>query len=345
MTSHVTIGWDIGGVNTKLALVDNGQVRVVHTRAYELQRAPAALVSVLREMAVNIGSCDPESDRRCAVTMTAELSQMFRTKREGVGFVLDAVGTAFPHADVRVFAVDGRFLALDEARRQPLAVAAANWAATARLVAERHRDALLIDIGTTTTDIIPLVNGEVRATGWTDPDRLASGELVYTGAVRTPIEAIVHDVPYRSGSATVSAEGFALVGDVHVWRGDLDAADYSTPTPDGRAVTRELAGERLARVICADRELIDEAGILRIADAVAAAQTAQLAAAIARVAARHPSVRTAVTAGLGSFIGERAARAAGLHTVALSSELGDAAGRSAPAAAVALLLERELVRA
>jgi probable H4MPT-linked C1 transfer pathway protein len=341
----VTIGWDIGGVNTKLALVEHGEVGVVRTRAYELQRAPDALVSLLREMAADAGSLDHESDLRCAVTMTAELSQMFRTKREGVAFVLDAIAMAFPRADIRVFSVQGRFLALDEARRQPLAVAAANWAATARLVAERHGDALLVDIGTTTTDIIPLVNGGVRATGWTDPDRLASGELVYTGAVRTPIEAIVADVPYRSGSATVSAEGFALIGDVHVWRGDLGASDYTTPAPDGRPATREFAGERLARVICADRETIDESGVSRIADAVAAAQVAHIAAAIQRVAVRHPSVRTVVTAGLGSFIGERAARSAGMHIVALSSELGDAAARSAPAAAVALLLERELVRA
>jgi len=345
LTGHVTIGWDIGGVNTKLALVDSGQVRVVHSRAYELQRAPEALVSLLRDLAVDAGRLDPDSDLRCAVTMTAELSQMFRTKREGVGFVLDAVENAFPRADIRVFAVDGRFLALDEARRQPLAVAAANWAATARLVAGRHRDALLIDVGTTTTDIIPLVNGEVCATGWTDPDRLASGELVYSGAVRTPIEAIVPNVPYRSGSASVSAEGFALIGDVHVWRGDLTALDYTTPAPDGRAASREFVGERLARVICADRETIDEAGISRIADAVAVAQVAQIAAAIQGVAARHPSIRTAVIAGLGSFIGERAARSAGVDTVALSSELGDAAARCAPAAAVALLFQRELVRA
>jgi (4-(4-[2-(gamma-L-glutamylamino)ethyl]phenoxymethyl)furan-2-yl)methanamine synthase len=168
---------------------------------------------------------------------------------------------------------------------------------------------------------------------------------VYTGAVRTPIEATVPDVPYRSGSATVSAEGFALIGDVHIWRGDLTALDYTTPAPDGRAATREFAGERLARVICADRETIDEAGISRIADAVAAAQVARIAAAIHRVAVRHPSIRTAVIAGLGSFIGERAARAAGMHTVALSSELGDGPARCAPAAAVALLLDQELVRA
>ena len=62
----------------------------------------------------------------------------------------------------------------------------ANWSATAWAVAERHPDTLLVDIGTTSTDIIPIVSGSVAALGHTDPDRLLSGELVYTGAVRTP---------------------------------------------------------------------------------------------------------------------------------------------------------------
>ena len=64
----------------------------------------------------------------------------------------------------------------------PLSVAAANWAATARAVAMHHPDALLVDIGTTTTDLVPIVGGEVVAVGHTDPERLMSAELLYTGA-------------------------------------------------------------------------------------------------------------------------------------------------------------------
>ncbi len=116
--------------------------------------------------------------------MTAELSQMFRTKRDGVAFVLDALQAAFPTSEIRVFAVDGRFLPPAEARSAPLAVAAANWSATAHLVALDHPNALLIDTGTTTTDIIPISGGLVVSRGRTDPERLASGELVYTGALR-----------------------------------------------------------------------------------------------------------------------------------------------------------------
>jgi probable H4MPT-linked C1 transfer pathway protein len=333
---NTTLGWDIGGVNTKVARVAGGRVLAVHSRPFELQRDPGALVQVLRQLAAETGA--QENDVH-AVTMTAELSQMFRVKRDGVRFVLDAVEAAFPGANIRVYAVDGRFVSIAEAADAPLLVAAANWAATARIVAQSVPDSLLIDIGTTSTDIIPIVDGEVAALGWTDPDRLASGELVYSGSVRTPVEALAASVPFRGGEIGLSAEGFALSGDVHVWRHDLPSADYSAPTPDGRPATRQFAGERLARAICADREMLDESDVTAIADALAAAQIARIAAAIETVRARHRSLRDAVVTGLGAFIAERAARQAGMDVVSLASALGDCAARCAPAASVALLLE------
>jgi probable H4MPT-linked C1 transfer pathway protein len=332
------LGWDVGGVNTKVARVEDGRVRVARGRPFELQRSPQALVPLLRELADECRS-GPPAPTVHAVTMTAELSQLFRTKREGVAFVLDALAAAFPSESMRVFTVDGRFVDPDEARARPLAVAAANWTATATYVSRRHPDALLIDIGTTTTDIIPIAGGAVVAKGRTDPDRLASGELVYTGALRTPVEAIASHVPLGGERINVAAEGFALAGDVHVWRGDLAPADYTVPAPDGRPATREFAGERLARAICADREMLDDAGVSAIAGALAAAQVDRIAVEMQRVSARHPSIRTAVVTGLGAFLGRAAACQAGLRVVPLSDDLGRDAAQFAPAAAVALLLE------
>lgn len=335
-TGTGVIGWDVGGVNTKVARVAGGRVLAVRGRPYEVQRDPGALGPLLRELAAEAGALPGD---RHAVTMTAELSQLFRTKRDGVAFVLDAVAASFDPALVRVYTTAGRFVTVDEARGDPIAVAAANWAATAHVVARHHPDALLVDVGTTSTDLIPIVGGRVVAEGRTDLARLASGELVYTGALRTPVEAVTSHVPFGAGTAGVSAEGFALVGDVHLWRGDLAAADYTVPTPDGRPATREHAAERLARVVCADREMLDDEGVTRIADAVAAAQVERVAAAMARVAARHWSLRTAVVTGLGAFIGAASARAVGLAVVPLAEELGEEAARCAPAAAVALLLD------
>jgi probable H4MPT-linked C1 transfer pathway protein len=327
------LGWDIGGVNTKGARV--AQARVVAARAvpYELQRDPAALAPLLRRLAQDVGAAPGD---RHAVTMTAELSQLFRSKREGVGFVLDAVTAAFAEECVRVWTVDARWLTPAAARREPHAVAAANWAATAHFVARLVPDCVLIDTGSTTTDIVPIAGGVPRAAGATDSERLCEGELVYTGALRTPAEAIAVTVPVRGRASGVSAEGFALAGDVHLWRGDLAPEDYSVPTPDGRPATRRFAGERLARVVCADRELLDDDGIDAIADALWDAQATRVRDAVLRARARCPGVAHAVVTGLGAFLAAEAARRAGLQVIHLADRLGPAA-RHAPAAAVALL--------
>jgi (4-(4-[2-(gamma-L-glutamylamino)ethyl]phenoxymethyl)furan-2-yl)methanamine synthase len=334
---HITpgvLGWDIGGVNTKAVLFPSLEARSV---PLEIQHDPGALGPTLRRLADDLGADGAPH----AITMTAELSQAFRTKREGVGVVLDAVEAAFPGAGLHVYTVGGRFVTPAEARSRPLEVAASNWAATARLVARFVADCILIDIGTTSTDIIPIARGEVMASGRTDPERLATGELVYTGALRTPCEAVAAEVPLEGVPCAVSAEGFALMGDVHLWTGRLAPEDYTVTTPDGRPATREFAGERLARVVCADREMLSEGAISEIADALAEAQARRVGAAISRVRSRQPHLALAVITGLGDFIASDAARRTGLEVVALSDRLGNAA-RTAPAAAVAWLLAETL---
>ncbi len=328
------VGWDIGGVNTKAVLVPSLEARSL---PFEIQHDPGALGSALRALADALGA----DGRPHAITMTAELSQAFRTKREGVGVVLDAGEGAFPEADIHVFAVNGQFLTPELARARPLEVAASNWAATARLVGRFVADCILIDIGTTSTDIIPIVKGEVAAAGLSDPGRLASGELVYTGALRTPCEAVAAEVSLRGVPCGVSADGFALMGDVHLWLGRLAAKDYTVRAPDGRPAAREFAGERLARVVCGDRDMLTDAAIGEIAGSLAESQCRRVAAAIGRVRARHPRLALAVVAGLGDFIATDAAKVAGLEVVHLSDRLGDAA-RTAPAAAVAWLLAERL---
>lgn len=333
------MGWDVGGVNVKaVRLVADAPPRVV-VQPFELQRAPARLGPTLAALARALGS---EEDDLHAVTMTAELSQFFRTKREGVAFVLDALEGAFGSERLHVIGIDGRFRTAATARQRPLEVAAANWMATASLVARRRETALLVDVGSTTTDIIPIVAGEVVATGRTDPDRLVSGELLYTGALRTPAEAVARQVPFRGASAGVSAEGFATMGDAYVWLGALEPARYTVPTPDGRPASREFAGERLARVICGDRELLADADIDAIARALAESQVAAVEAAIRRVHPRHPAIGAAVVTGLGAFVAADAARRAGLSVTPLADQLGQDAALAAPAAAVGLLLRDAL---
>jgi probable H4MPT-linked C1 transfer pathway protein len=335
------IGWDVGGVNLKGARLDTWSdptaIRSV-CLPFELQRDPRGLITALTDVARELGATAGDLH---AVTMTAELSQAFRTKREGVAFVLDALDAALPSASFHVYTVHRRFVRPDEARAHPLAVAAANWAATADFVARSIPTCILIDIGTTSSDLIPIVRGNIAVQGSTDPERLLSGELVYTGALRTPVEAVVSQVPLWGGTAGIAADGFALIGDAYLWLGRVRSEDYTCRTPDGRPPTREFAGERLARSVCADCDMLGESDIDAIAEALVSAQVHALAQSLGRIRQRCPDITLAVVTGLGDFIAAEAACAAGLSVLRLAELLGTAS-RIAPAAAVAWLLGESL---
>ncbi len=334
MSNGRVLGWDIGGANVKAALAA-GESLVVASRPYSIWENPKGLCGVLSEIAAELGPAEA-----VGVTMTAELADCFPTKKEGVAFVLDALQATFPRTPIQVFTVDGVFCSVAEAQRAPLAVASANWAATARFLAVGGHEALLVDAGTTTTDIIPIAGGEVAALGRTDPERLTSGELVYTGAVRTPLCAIAHTVPFRGHRCRVAAELFAQAADVHLWLGKLAERDYTGRTPDGRGKSRAESGARLARLVCADPTLVAEQEITQIAEHLAERQARLIAAAIFQVRSwlGSKAPRTVLGAGLGSFLAAAAARRAHLVYRPLADQFGDAASRALPAVAVARLL-------
>src|SRR4051794_41425099 len=158
-TAAATLAVDIGGANTKAACSDGASLRTV-SRAFEVWRDRDALAAVLREVAAEAGG----PAEAVAITMTAELSDAFRTKREGVSFVLDAAQDALGDRPLSVLTTAGELVPVGEARARPWDVAGANWVATALAVADAHADALLIDVGSTTADVVPIAGGRVAAT-------------------------------------------------------------------------------------------------------------------------------------------------------------------------------------
>ena len=318
---------DIGGANTKAARLEGTSLRTV-SRPFEVWRDRQALSAVLRDVTAEVGSADA-----VAVTMTAELSDAFRTKREGVTFVLDAVEDALGDRPLSVLTTAGDLVSMTAARARPLDVAAANWVATALAVADAHPDALLIDVGSTTADVVPIEAGRVAASGYDDLERLRAGELVYTGVLRTNLAAIAPRVPVRGGWCPVASEYFAISADVHLVLGQLAPEAYVCPTPDGRPATVAFARERIARLVCADVEQLDETDIDAIAAYLAGEQLRQIAEAARRVGLPLPPRAPVVAAGSGAFLGREVAARLG-RTVA-AARFG---GELGPAAALAALL-------
>ncbi len=331
ITEAVT-GWDIGGANLKAARLSEAGLRVVQ-RPFAMWQQHEQLVTALAELSAQLGPA-----RLAGVTITAELADAFRTKREGITFVLDAVQAALPETELKVFGVDGQFHALPAAYERPLLVAAANWMATALVIARSFPDGLLVDIGSTTADIIPLRGGQVLAQGRTDPERLVRGELLYTGALRTPLCAVVRQVPLWGRWCPVAAELFATTQDVHLLLGNLTPKQCTSPSADGRPATPEFAAERLARIVCADIDMLRPEEIHNLARYLAEEQMRQIAEAMALAMSGSGVSGPVVAVGVGAFLAQAAAARLGLESVLPDALFEAEASRAAPAAAVALLL-------
>lgn len=341
---HV-LGYDIGGANTKAAFVNvkKGQLLKVEVAVeyFPVWKNPEKLSSVLSALKEQLGAGMLDC---VGVTMTAELSDEYQTKREGVYHILGCVKEAFAGLPLYVLNTDAKVEPIDVAVRDPLGVAAANWAATGWLVAQHLKNCVVVDVGSTSTSIIPIVNGKVAAHGKTDLDKLLCGELVYTGSLRTNVAAIAQSIPIRSGTAGVASEIFALSGDVHLVLDNIIEKEYTSETADGRGKTVPEALARLARVVCADTEILTRQEILNIAHYIYGKQILQVAEGLAKVyvytkALAQGKVSVVVT-GLGkNFLARKAAETLAVDSIVdLGMLLPEKAVLASPAFGVALMV-------
>jgi probable H4MPT-linked C1 transfer pathway protein len=324
---------DIGGANIKMA-DGRGYARSV---AFALWREPGSLAQQLRLAIAEGPPCD-----RVAITMTGELADCFESKAEGVRFILQAVGATTDNRKLHVYLADGRFVSPEIAVELPHLAAASNWHALASFAGRYAPSgpALLIDVGSTTCDVIPLLDGMPVAKGRTDTQRLLASELVYTGVERSPVCAVTRLGDYRGHACPLTQELFATMRDVYIVLGDLAEEPADTNTADGRPATRSGACARLARMIAADCQEFNERDAIALASSVAEAQASLLAEAIAKVQTALPSpADMIILSGHGDFLVNAALKAARIEceTISLNCALGPAISRCAPAHALAVL--------
>ena len=251
------MGWDLGGANLKLARIEGGRAEHVAQIPCPLRQDVSKFDAALEEA---LRLCPPHAAH--AVTMTGELSDVFSDRAEGVAYLVDMMRNA-TDGEALFYGARSGFLDCIRAVERALDVASTNWHASAELIAQALPDALLIDAGTTTTDLVPLKDGAVAVRGYSDGERLAESELVYTGVVRTPVMAVARTAPFKGRMQRIAAERFATMADV--WRlvGELpdDADPYPSPDLAGKSIKASAA--RLARMLGRDA---NEAGLLAFAD-------------------------------------------------------------------------------
>ncbi len=307
------VALDIGGANLKFA-ADHAAPRSV---PFALWRQPHNLASTLAD---ELDQDFSDTDTVLAV-MTGELADCFEDRETGVLFIARALQEAAGDRTVRWFGLDRQWHSTEHVLHAPSRFAASNWLALAQAVAqtledrnEDSVDALLVDVGTTTTDITPILSGSVAARALHDTDRLRAGELLYLGVERTPICAVAERLPYRGDELPCAAEWFATTLDVCLLLGLLPERTDSVPTADNRSATRAAARRRLSRMILAiGRGEFTEDDAQTVADFLYSRLIDRVASALERIArARGVSLERVIVAGKGTFLAEAALRRLGI---------------------------------
>ena len=334
------IGWDIGGAHLKAARAEGGRIVAACTVACPLWQGVDLLDGAFLQARRIVGEADIH-----AVTMTGELCDAYPSREAGVAGLAARAVREFPGKRVLFYAGAAGFVPPEHVAADSARIASANWHATAALVATRHRDAIMIDMGSTTTDLIPVIGGKVAARGATDATRAENGELLYTGLVRSFAMALCDRAPFEGRWTPLMNEYFATSADIHRILGQLpDGADVMD-TADGRAKTVEASMARLARMIGRESSEAGPEAWRKLAAWFAEMQLRSMADAAAQVFSRADlrSDAPVVCAGVGRGTVARIAARMGREAVDFDSLIEAApaariaACDCAPAAAVALL--------
>jgi probable H4MPT-linked C1 transfer pathway protein len=243
---QIVAGFDVGGAHLKVARAEHGRIVAAKTVATPLWQGLDRLATGFRELEPIYRGAGLN-----AFTMTGELSDIFPSREAGVAALLNAIAERFP-AESLIYCGPGGFVDIDAAANLTMDVASANWHATSALAARLAGDALLVDMGSTTTDINALDAGTVANEGYSDAERLLTGELVYTGFTRTFLFGVASSAPIRGRLTPLMNEYFASIADAHRILGVLDEADDSHPSADGKEKTVAGSIARLARMVGRD---------------------------------------------------------------------------------------------
>lgn len=244
------IGWDIGGAHLKAARLDaHGTVTGIRQLACPLWRGVEHLQRAVDEVLGSFGN-----PVQHAITMTGELADIFPNRHQGVLQIAQTMQQKLPEANLRIFAGTHGFVGMKQIETITGSIASMNWLASAQFAAQQCQNGVLVDIGSTTTDIVALRNGQAQPQGFSDAERLATDELIYCGVVRTPVMAVVQRVPFNGQMQRVAAEHFATLADVYRLTGGLPQQHDMSDTADGAGKTQLDSARRLARMVGRDVE-------------------------------------------------------------------------------------------
>ncbi len=242
------VGWDIGGANLKASIINFKNYKIKSNQIYcpiwlNIDNLRKSIISIKN----NFGNCDYH-----AVTMTAELVDIFKNKKKGVKKIIELFCKIFPEKKVFFYSINENFLKRKDAILNTDNISSMNWHASASFISKYIKNCILVDIGSSTTDIVPIKNKKIVVKGFNDSERLSNGELIYSGVLRTPITSIVKNLHLKKKKHILIQENFADIADVYRILNKLPKNMDLISTQDKKPKNPVASARRIARLLAKD---------------------------------------------------------------------------------------------
>lgn len=156
------------------------------------------------------------------------------------------------------YSKNGNFKTLSEFKSRDIA-GCYNWCITRAFIkANCDKDCLLIDCGSSSTDIVP-INLKKSNENYAIHERILKNELLYLGMRRTIVQTITNNVLINSNYINVVGEPTTTIGDINYILGYINKEEYSIGT---NILTEHILNEKayfnIARLLCGDLNTFDE---------------------------------------------------------------------------------------
>ncbi len=304
-TKNLYLGWDIGGAHTKLSTIkpNSSAFDIYKCHLWESTNPLKKIISSI------CGKYKKKFNVINIITMSGEMSDIFESRSKGVKYILNIFDTV--NKNNYVFSIKKPFFFKLSKSISSESISSANWFATAKFLETKINNAIAIDIGSTTTDIMLIKEGKCINKNYSDLLRLQSSELIYMGVLRTPVHAVTKEILSHQKRFPIIPENFSNMSDVYSILSDINPKiDYSDSC-DHKSKSYRNSLRRLSRILGFDYESKNEKTVINLAKKIKLSQKDFLTKKINNLLRKNfkndKSVKI-IGIGIGSFLVEEIAK-------------------------------------
>ena len=238
MRKEIYIGWDIGGAHLKSCVINN-QKTVCSVDLCELWKTKELgyIIGQIIEQHAHNGIINN------VITMSGEMCDIFENRDQGVKEILNYFKK---FANTHVYTRHCGIVNV-KYNKKLQNIASANWHVIAKFMSKKLANAIIIDLGSTTTDFILIKNSKIINKRVDDFSGLSSQELLYVGCLRTPPYIFERSLRINKKDIHIIPENFSSLADVYRIIKKIPKSLYYSSTCDDKEKDIKACMVRFAR--------------------------------------------------------------------------------------------------